>query len=80
MSMMSRMGGRPEGVLLTRRLCNRAFQPLLGKTVVALEQAVAAPLCTRMLADAGARVIKIERDGGDFARGYDTHAKGATLL
>ena len=44
--------------------------PLEGLTVVSLEQAVAAPLCTRHLADHGARVIKIERPGaGDFARG-----------
>ena len=51
--------------------------PLAGITVVALEQAVAAPLATRHLADLGARVIKIERpDGGDFARHYDTAVKG----
>ncbi|MGW1714057.1 CaiB/BaiF CoA transferase family protein [Streptomyces sp. NPDC002156] len=51
--------------------------PLHGLTVVALEQAVAAPFATRQLADLGARVIKIERvDGGDFARGYDTAAHG----
>lgn len=45
--------------------------PLVGLTVVALEQAVAAPFCTARLADAGARVIKIERPEGDFARFYD---------
>ncbi|MEL7430034.1 MAG: CaiB/BaiF CoA-transferase family protein [Pseudomonadota bacterium] len=50
--------------------------PLEGLLVVAIEQAVAAPLCTARLADAGARVIKIEREDGDFARGYDTAAKG----
>ncbi len=44
--------------------------------VVSLEQAVAAPLATCRLADAGARVIKIERPEGDFARGYDTAANG----
>jgi crotonobetainyl-CoA:carnitine CoA-transferase CaiB-like acyl-CoA transferase len=44
--------------------------PLEGLLVVALEQAVAAPMCTCRLADAGARVIKIERPEGDFARGY----------
>ena len=51
--------------------------PLDGVTVVALEQAVAAPFATRQLADLGARVIKVERpDGGDFARGYDTVVGG----
>ena len=51
--------------------------PLSGKLVVALEQAVAAPFCSSRLADAGARVIKIERKGaGDFARAYDTAANG----
>ncbi|MGW1816540.1 CaiB/BaiF CoA transferase family protein [Streptomyces sp. NPDC002125] len=51
--------------------------PLDGVTVVAVEQAVAAPFATRQLADLGARVVKIERpDGGDFARGYDTAARG----
>jgi itaconate CoA-transferase len=44
--------------------------------VVSLEQAVAAPYCTRLLAEAGARVIKIERPGGDFARHYDTIVNG----
>src|SRR5437016_12372449 len=53
------------------------MRPLQGITVVAVEQAVAAPFATRQLADLGARVIKIERpDGGDFARGYDTTVKG----
>ncbi|MEU2335717.1 CaiB/BaiF CoA-transferase family protein [Streptomyces sp. NPDC013172] len=51
--------------------------PLEGITVVAVEQAVAAPFATRQLADLGARVIKVERvDGGDFARAYDTAARG----
>lgn len=51
--------------------------PLDGITVVALEQAVAAPLATRHLADMGARVIKIERVGeGDFARHYDQAVHG----
>lgn len=47
-----------------------------GFTVVALEQAVAAPYCSLLLADAGARVIKIERPEGDFTRGYDRGADG----
>jgi len=51
-------------------------RPLEGLLVVAIEQAVAGPLCTARLADAGARVIKIERPEGDFARGYDQAAKG----
>src|SRR3954452_4060286 len=51
--------------------------PLDTVTVVSLEQAVAAPLCTRHLADLGARVVKIERPGsGDFARGYDETVHG----
>ena len=51
--------------------------PLSDITVVAIEQAVAAPFATRQLADLGARVIKIERpDGGDFARHYDATVKG----
>ncbi|MHA7681549.1 CaiB/BaiF CoA transferase family protein [Cupriavidus sp. PET2-C1] len=52
-------------------------QPLQGITVVSLEQAIAAPFCTRQLADLGARVIKIERPGaGDFARAYDGRVRG----
>jgi crotonobetainyl-CoA:carnitine CoA-transferase CaiB-like acyl-CoA transferase len=57
--------------------------PLDGYTVVAIEQAVAAPLATRNLADLGARVIKVERtDGGDLARGYDhvVHGTGAHFV
>jgi crotonobetainyl-CoA:carnitine CoA-transferase CaiB-like acyl-CoA transferase len=53
-----------------------ATKPLKGLVVVALEQAVAAPYCSSRLADAGARVIKIERPEGDFARGYDQHVHG----
>jgi itaconate CoA-transferase len=53
------------------------MRPLEGVTTVTLEQAVAAPLATRHLADLGARVIKVERPGvGDFARSYDTTVKG----
>src|SRR5258708_37997639 len=49
---------------------------LEGVTVIAVEQAVAAPFCSSRLADAGAHVIKIERHEGDFARGYDAAANG----
>ncbi|MEF7614207.1 CaiB/BaiF CoA-transferase family protein [Aquincola sp. MAHUQ-54] len=51
--------------------------PLKGITVVTLEHAIAAPFCTRQLAELGARVIKVERPGvGDFARGYDERVNG----
>src|SRR5690348_4446169 len=50
--------------------------PLEGTLIVSLEQAVAAPYCTARLADAGARVIKIERPEGDFARTYDSKVHG----
>ncbi|HVY15179.1 MAG TPA: CaiB/BaiF CoA-transferase family protein [Rhodopila sp.] len=53
-------------------------QPLAGLLVVSLEQAVAAPYCAARLADAGARVIKIERPEGDFARGYDSAVQGTS--
>ena len=49
---------------------------LEGKLVVSIEQAVAAPYCSVKLADAGARVIKVERNEGDFARYYDNFVKG----
>ncbi|MCC0043745.1 MAG: CoA transferase [Brucellaceae bacterium] len=53
------------------------MRPLDDILVVSIEQAIAAPYCTRLMADQGARVIKVERpDGGDFARGYDTRARG----
>ncbi|GBL55385.1 caiB/BaiF family protein [Pseudomonas citronellolis] len=52
-------------------------RPLDGITVISLEHAIAAPFCTRQLADLGARVIKVERPGvGDFARGYDERVRG----
>ena len=52
-------------------------RPLDGVTIVTLEHAIAAPFCTRQLADLGARVIKIERPGtGDFARAYDERVQG----
>jgi len=52
-------------------------RPLEGVTVVSLEHAIAAPFCTRQLADLGARVIKVERPGrGDFARDYDNRVHG----
>lgn len=52
-------------------------RPLDGIIVVSLEHAIAAPFCTRQLADLGARVIKVERPGsGDFARAYDSRAQG----
>jgi len=52
-------------------------RPLDGITVVSLEHAIAAPFCTRQLADLGARVIKVERPGaGDFARAYDSRVNG----
>lgn len=55
----------------------RAHGPLAGVTVIGLEQAIAAPLCTRHLADLGARVIKIEQPGsGDSTRHYDTVVGG----
>src|SRR5258708_23760029 len=53
------------------------MRPLEGVTVVSLEHAIAAPFCTRHLADLGARVIKVERpDSGDFAREYDQRVRG----
>ncbi len=53
-----------------------SLRPLEGLLVVSLEQAVAAPYCSSRLADAGARVIKLERPEGDFARAYDSAANG----
>lgn len=59
------------------RSASTATGPLAGITVVALEQAISAPMCTRTLGDFGARVIKVENPkGGDFARHYDDVVKG----
>ncbi|WP_397410638.1 CaiB/BaiF CoA transferase family protein [Polaromonas sp.] len=56
---------------------NKQTGPLDGITVISLEHAIAAPFCTRQLADLGARVIKVERPGvGDFARAYDQRVDG----
>jgi itaconate CoA-transferase len=53
------------------------MRPLDGITVITLEHAIAAPFCTRQLADLGARVIKVERPKvGDFARAYDERVRG----
>ncbi len=57
-------------------MLNPTPKPLAGLLVVSLEQAVAAPMATLRLAEAGARVIKVERPEGDFARGYDRAANG----
>lgn len=58
-------------------MTNASARPLDHITVISLEHAIAAPFCTRQLADLGARVIKVERPGtGDFARAYDQRAHG----
>lgn len=58
-------------------MTDKKVRPLDHITVVSLEHAIAAPFCTRQLADLGARVIKVERPGvGDFARAYDQRARG----
>ncbi len=58
-------------------MTSNPIRPLDGITVISLEHAIAAPFCTRQLADLGARVIKVERPGnGDFARAYDERVKG----
>lgn len=55
------------------------MRPLEGLFAVSLEQAIAGPMCGRLLADAGARVIKVERPEGDFARGYDRLLEGESV-
>ena len=64
------------------RAFNHMTLPLSGLLVVSIEQAVAAPQCTCRLADAGARVIKVERPEGDFARQYDhvVHGESANFV
>lgn len=57
-------------------MTDKSIKPYAGLLVVSLEQAVAAPLASCHFAQGGARVIKIERDGGDFARSYDSAVKG----
>ena len=57
-------------------MANSPNRDLDGLLVISLEQAVAAPYAASRLADAGARVIKVERPEGDFARGYDADANG----
>jgi crotonobetainyl-CoA:carnitine CoA-transferase CaiB-like acyl-CoA transferase len=63
-------------MLISRRIAMTPGKPLSGLLVVSMEQAVAAPTCSAKLCDAGARVIKIERAEGDFARGYDAACNG----
>lgn len=72
------IAGQPNGAEIAFNQRNGAnARPLDGLLVVSLEHAIAAPLCTRQLADLGARVIKVERPGsGDFARAYDSRVKG----
>mgnify|MGYP005816649351 FL=1 len=62
---------------MTDKTASSAPRPLDGITVLSFEHAVAGPVCTRHLADLGARIIKIERPGvGDFARCYDHRVRG----
>ncbi|KAL4785612.1 CoA-transferase family III domain-containing protein [Aspergillus varians] len=71
------ISGNVRRLSLSAARGNSTQGPLAGITVVSLEQAIAAPFCTRQLADLGARVIKVERPGvGDFARQYDTRVNG----
>jgi hypothetical protein len=59
---------------------NMTPNALDGTLVISLEQAVAAPYCARLLAEAGARIIKIEREEGDFARHYDSVVNGESAF
>lgn len=85
--MVRARGSRPTGLAVSRSprdnpasapyTDEQSALPLVGVVVVACEQAVAAPLATRHLADLGARVVKVERpDSGDFARDYDETVRG----
>ena len=75
-------GGRSRSITLAKVSClmTNLGDELDGVLVVSLEQAVAAPYCGLLLADAGARVIKVERPDGDFARGYDAGADGQSAI
>src|SRR5215468_9376156 len=73
---MSGEAGAGSPIEDMRKTRDHAMLPLEGITVIAVEQAVAAPFCSSRLADAGAHVVKVERPEGDFARGYDAAAKG----
>ena len=73
--------GQASGTLSLRPWMNQkryasSLRPLEGVTVISICQAIAAPYCSRQLADLGARVIKVERPEGDFARNYDTRVNG----
>ncbi|OQN99638.1 hypothetical protein B0A48_14780 [Cryoendolithus antarcticus] len=71
------VGSAPSHIPAVTSIKHHVVLPLKGITVVSLEQAIAAPFCTRQLADLGARVIKVERpEVGDFARGYDDRVNG----
>src|ERR1700674_4369956 len=76
-STCSECRGRIEEPMAVELMANSTQLPLTGIRVVALEQAVAAPFCSRQMADLGADVIKVERpDGGDFSRAYDQDVHG----
>ncbi|MEZ5816703.1 MAG: CaiB/BaiF CoA-transferase family protein [Hyphomicrobiaceae bacterium] len=58
---------------------NATMRPLEGLMAISVEQAIAGPMCGRLLADAGARVVKVERPEGDFARAYDRMLSGESI-